>query len=137
MGSAMARKTSACARARCIGTRMVARIGEAVSSETADSEQRATDLRVPVRRRPLAQPLDRPDPLTHRGDGAVDRHACALSHGGIDVLANLTTPSGATILSEIPDGALRPGRYALPPVGPLDEPFAVVTPAGVSRLSRR
>ncbi len=36
------------------------------------------------------------------------------------------TPSSATLVSEVPDGALQPGRYALPPVGPLEEPYAVV-----------
>jgi hypothetical protein len=43
------------------------------------------------------------------------------------------TPSGALIVSEIPDGALKPGRYALPPIGPLKDPFAVVEiPTGYS-----
>jgi len=41
------------------------------------------------------------------------------------------TPSGAAIVGEIPDGALQPGRYALPPLGAIDEPYAVVhVPAG-------
>jgi hypothetical protein len=34
--------------------------------------------------------------------------------------------SGAAIVGKFPDGALRPGRYALPPVGPINEPLAVV-----------
>jgi hypothetical protein len=44
---------------------------------------------------------------------------------GIDAAAT-QTPSGAAIIGEIPDGALQPGRYALPPVGPGKEPLAVV-----------
>jgi hypothetical protein len=45
--------------------------------------------------------------------------------------AGTQTPSGVRVVSEIPDGALKPGRYALPPVGPLNEPVAVVDiPAG-------
>lgn len=38
-----------------------------------------------------------------------------------------STPTATTtIIGEIPDGPLQPGRYALAPIGPLDEPFAVV-----------
>jgi hypothetical protein len=36
------------------------------------------------------------------------------------------TPHGLQIVGEIAEGELTPGRYALPPVGPVDEPFAVV-----------
>jgi hypothetical protein len=47
--------------------------------------------------------------------------------------AETRTASGATIVSGIPNGAMQPGRYAIPPVGPPDEPFAVVDiPAGYS-----
>lgn len=40
------------------------------------------------------------------------------------------TQSGATIVGAVPDGALQPGSYALQPIGPLDEPYAVVDIAG-------
>jgi hypothetical protein len=36
------------------------------------------------------------------------------------------TPHGVQIVGEIEEGDLTPGRYALPPVGPLKKPFAVV-----------
>jgi len=45
--------------------------------------------------------------------------------------AGTRTASGATIIGTIPNYSMHPGRYALPPVGPLYEPFAVVdVPAG-------
>jgi hypothetical protein len=57
--------------------------------------------------------------------------ASATSRPGDADAAGTRTPSGATIVSEIADGPLQPGPYALPPIGPLDEPFAVVDiPAG-------
>jgi len=59
---------------------------------------------------------------TDRGE---DSAPATIPTGDIDT-PRTRTPSGATIIGEIPDGDLQPGRYALPPIGPLDEPFAVV-----------
>jgi hypothetical protein len=45
--------------------------------------------------------------------------------------AEARTASGATLVGAIPNGAMQPGRYAIPPVGPPDEPLAVFDiPAG-------
>jgi hypothetical protein len=60
-----------------------------------------------------------------RDSGDVTSAPATTPTGDTDT-AGTRTPSGATIVSGIPNGALQPGRYALPPVGPLDEPFAVV-----------
>ena len=60
--------------------------------------------------------------------------ASATTTTGDTDTAGARTPSGATIVSELPDDALQPGRYALPPLGPLNEPLVVVDiPAGYSK----
>jgi hypothetical protein len=64
-------------------------------------------------------------------DSGDPASAPAKSPSGEPDTAGTRTASGATIIGKVPDGALQPGRYALAPVGPLDEPFAVVeVPAG-------
>ena len=66
------------------------------------------------------------------GDATSPSPTSSTSSTG-DADARTQTPSGATIITEIADSALERGRYALPPIGRLHEPFAVVSlPSGYS-----
>jgi hypothetical protein len=72
------------------------------------------------------------DDATARNAGDVTS-APAVTPTGHTETEGARTPSGAAIVGEISNGTLQPGRYALPPIGPRDEPFAVVTiPSGYS-----
>ena len=69
---------------------------------------------------------------SERDSGPSSSSPATTATGDTDT-ARARTPSGATIIGGSPKEALPPGRYALPPVGRLDKPFAVVDiPAGYS-----
>jgi hypothetical protein len=70
------------------------------------------------------------DEASTAGADRVTSTASTTSSGAATPAATETS-SGHKIVGEISGGALKPGGYALPPMGPLDEPFAVVDiPAG-------